>query len=155
MAKLTHVDNKGNAHMVDVSNKNITERVAVAEGYIFMNEECLQTIEEGRAKKGDVLTVAQVAGVMGAKKTSDLIPMSHNISLSNVKIEFEKIEGGYKCKSTVKCSGQTGVEMEALTSVSIALLTVYDMAKAIDKRMVIKDIHLIEKHGGKSGDFYF
>lgn len=155
MAKLTHVDNKGNAHMVDVSNKNITERVAVAEGYIFMNEECLQTIEEGRAKKGDVLTVAQVAGVMGAKKTSDLIPMSHNIALSNVKIEFEKVEGGYKCKSTVKCSGQTGVEMEALTSVSIALLTVYDMAKAIDKRMIIKDIHLIEKHGGKSGDFYF
>lgn len=155
MAKLTHVDNNGNAHMVDVSNKNITERVAVAEGYIFMNEECFQTIEEGRAKKGDVLTVAQVAGVMGAKKTSDLIPMSHNITLSNVKIEFEKIEGGYKCKSIVKCSGQTGVEMEALTSVSIALLTVYDMAKAIDKRMVIKDIHLIEKHGGKSGDFYF
>ena len=155
MAKLTHVDNKGNAHMVDVSSKNITERVAVAEGYIFMNEECLQTIEEGRAKKGDVLTVAQVAGVMGAKKTSDLIPMSHNISLSNVKVEFVKIEGGYKCKSTVKCSGQTGVEMEALTSVSIALLTVYDMAKAIDKKMVIKDIHLVEKHGGKSGDFYF
>ena len=155
MAKLTHVDQNGNAHMVDVSNKNITERVAVAEGYIYMNEECLQTIEEGRAKKGDVLTVAQVAGVMGAKKTSDLIPMSHNITLSNVKVEFNKIDGGYKCTSTVKCSGQTGVEMEALTSVSIALLTVYDMAKAIDKKMIIKDIHLVEKHGGKSGDFYF
>ena len=155
MAKLTHVDNNGNAHMVDVSNKNITERVAVAEGYIYMNEECLQIIEEGRAKKGDVLTVAQVAGVMGAKKTSDLIPMSHNITLSNVKVEFSKIDGGYKCVSTIKCSGQTGVEMEALTSVSISLLTVYDMAKAIDKKMVIKDIHLVEKHGGKSGDFYF
>lgn len=155
MNKLTHVDEHGNAHMVDVSSKDITARTAVAVGYIFMDEECQKVIEEGRAKKGDVLTVAQVAGVMGAKRTSDLIPMTHNINLTNVKVEFEKIDGGYKCISTVKCEGVTGVEMEALTSVSIALLTVYDMAKAIDKKMIIKDVHLVEKHGGKSGDFYF
>ena len=155
MNKLTHVDKHGNAHMVDVSAKKITARTAVAVGYIFMSEECQKVIEEGRAKKGDVLTVAQVAGVMSAKRTSDLIPMTHNINLTNVKVEFEKIDGGYKCISTVKCEGVTGVEMEALTSVSIALLTIYDMAKAIDKKMIIKDIHLVEKHGGKSGDFYF
>lgn len=153
--KLTHVDERGNAHMVDVSSKDKTSRTAIAEGYIYMSKECFETIEEGKAKKGDVLTVAQVAGTMGAKKTSDIIPMAHNISLSHVKVTFEAIEFGYKCVATVKCLGETGVEMEALTAVSTALLTIYDMAKAIDKKMIIKDIHLVEKHGGKSGDFYF
>lgn len=155
MNKLTHIDNKGNANMVDVSNKNITSRFARASGFIFMNKEAKESIEEHLNKKGDVLTVAQVAGIMGAKKTSDLIPLSHNISLTNAKVTFESVEGGYKCISEIKCEGQTGVEMEALTAVSIALLTVYDMVKAIDKRMIIKDIHLEEKSGGKSGDFKF
>ena len=155
MSKFTHVDKDGNAVMVDVSKKNETERLAIAEGYIFMNEMCLKMIEEGTHKKGDVLTVAQVAGVMAAKKTSDMIPLTHNINLTNVKVTFEKVEGGYKAKSEVKCKGVTGVEMEALHAVSVALLTIYDMAKAVDKKMVIKDIHLVEKHGGKSGDFYF
>ena len=155
MAEFSHIDKNGNAHMVDVSNKEKTNRTALAVGYIYMSEECLQMIEEGKHKKGDVLTVAQVAGVMAAKKTSDIIPMTHNINLTNVKITFEKINGGYKCEALVKCEGVTGVEMEALTAVSTALLTIYDMAKAVDKRMVIKDIHLVEKHGGKSGDFYF
>jgi cyclic pyranopterin phosphate synthase len=155
MSKLTHVDNKGNANMVDVSSKNITSRYARAVGVIIMNEEAKASVEEHTNKKGDVLTVAQVAGIMGAKKTSDLIPLSHNISLTNAKVFFESIDGGYKCISEVKCEGQTGVEMEALTAVSVALLTVYDMAKAVDKRMVIKEIHLEEKSGGKSGDFKF
>ena len=155
MAEFSHIDKNGNAHMVDVSKKEVTDRIAVAQGTILMSDGCKQMIEEGKHKKGDVLTVAQVAGVMGAKKTSDIIPMTHNINLTNVKVEFESVDGGYLCKATVKCSGVTGVEMEALTAVSTALLTVYDMAKAVDKKMVIKDIHLIEKHGGKSGDFYF
>lgn len=155
MAKLSHVDKNGNAHMVDVSSKIITSRTAIAEGYIVMSKECKDIIKEGKNKKGDVLTVAQVAGVMGAKQTSFIIPMTHNISLSHVKVEFEETKDGYKCISTVKCEGLTGVEMEALAATSLALLTIYDMAKAVDKKMVIKDIHLVEKHGGKSGDFYF
>ena len=155
MSKLTHVDELGNAKMVDVSEKNVTSRIAKASGFIFMNEEARRSIEERSNKKGDVLTIAQVGGIMGAKKTSDLIPLSHNITLSNANVYFESVEGGYKCISEVKCDGKTGVEMEALTAVSIALLTVYDMVKAVDKRMVIKDIHLEEKSGGKSGDFKF
>ena len=155
MNKFSHIDNEGNANMVDVSSKDITSRVATAVGYIYMNEEAKASIEERKNKKGDVLTVAQVAGIMGAKNTSSLIPLSHNIALSNAKVTFESVDGGYKCTSIIKCSGQTGVEMEALTAVSVALLTVYDMAKAIDKRMVIKDIHLETKSGGKSGDFKF
>lgn len=155
MNKLSHVDKNGNAHMVDVSSKDETSRTAIAVGHIEMSEECLKVIEEGKAKKGDVLTVAQVAGVMAAKHTSDAIPMAHNIPLTHVKVTFKKEKRGYKCTSEVKCSGKTGVEMEALHSISVALLTIYDMAKAIDKKMVIKDIHLVEKHGGKSGDFYF
>ena len=155
MSEFNHIDKNGNAHMVDVSSKEKTERVAIAQGVILMSDECKQMIEEGKHKKGDVLTVAQVAGVMGAKNTSSLIPMTHPIALTHVKMEFESIDGGYLCKSTVKCTGETGVEMEALTAVSTALLTIYDMAKAVDKKMVMKDIHLVEKHGGKSGDFYF
>lgn len=155
MAKFSHIDKDGNAHMVDVSNKEITERTALAVGEILMSKECFEMIEQGKAKKGDVLTVAQVAGVMGAKRTSEVIPMSHNIPLTHVKVTFESIEFGYRCLAEVKCSGKTGVEMEALNAVSTSLLTIYDMAKAIDKKMVIKDLHLVEKHGGKSGDFYF
>ena len=155
MKKFSHIDKNGNAHMVDVSSKEITERTAVAVGFIYMSEECFRMIKEGKHKKGDVLTVAQVAGVMAAKKTSEMIPMTHNINLTNVKVSFEEVENGFKCESIVKCKGVTGVEMEALHSVSVALLTIYDMAKAVDKKMIIKDIHLVEKHGGKSGDFYF
>lgn len=155
MSKLTHVDELGNAKMVDVSKKNVTSRIAKASGFIFMNEEAKRSIEERSNKKGDVLTIAQVGGIMGAKKTSELIPLSHNITLSNANVYFESIDGGYKCISEVKCDEKTGVEMEALTAVSVALLTVYDMVKAVDKRMVIKDIHLEEKSGGKSGDFKF
>lgn len=155
MNKLTHIDENGNAVMVDVSNKKETERVAVAVGNIIMSKECFEMVKNHKHKKGDVLTVAQVAGIMGAKRNAELIPMCHNINLTNVKVEFEEIENGYKAISTVKCLGVTGVEMEALTATSIALLTIYDMCKAVDKKMVIKDIHLVEKHGGKSGDFYF
>lgn len=153
--EFSHIDKNGNAHMVDVSSKDKTERIAIASGIILMSKECKAMIEEGKHKKGDVLTVAQVAGVMAAKNTSNVIPMTHPISLAHVKVEFESVSDGYLCKSTVKCLGETGVEMEALNSVSTALLTVYDMTKAVDKRMVIKDIHLVEKHGGKSGDFTF
>ena len=155
MGNLTHFDDKGNARMVDVSEKQVTSREAVAEGIIVMSDECLSLIKEGKHKKGDVLTVATVGGVMAAKKTSSLIPMAHNINLTSVKVEFEEIEHGYKAIARVKCDGKTGVEMEALVAVSNALLTIYDMCKAVDKKMVIKDIHLVEKHGGKSGDFYF
>ena len=155
MSKLTHIDENGNARMVDVSKKNITERVAVAEGIITMSDECLALVKEGKHKKGDVLTVATVGGIMAAKKTSELIPMSHNIPLTSVQVKFEEIKNGYKAIATVKCEGKTGVEMEALVAVNNALLTIYDMCKAVDKKMVIRDIHLVEKHGGKSGDFYF
>lgn len=155
MNKFTHIDDLGNANMVDVSSKDITSRVAMAEGYIYMANDCFKAIKERKTKKGDVLTIAQVAGIMGAKKTSDIIPLTHNIPLSNAKVYFEEVENGFRCISEVKCSGVTGVEMEALTAVSVALLTIYDMAKAIDKRMIIKDIHLISKSGGKSGDFKY
>ena len=157
MTEFTHFDEKGNAKMVDVSEKEITKREAKATGVITMSLECFNLIKEGKHKKGDVLTVAVVAGVMAAKKTSDLIPMTHNINLTSVKVNFEELKegNGYRVFSIVNCEGKTGVEMEALTAVNIALLTVYDMCKAVDKKMVINDIHLLEKHGGKSGDFYF
>ena len=155
MKEFSHIDKEGNAHMVDVTSKEVTSRTAIAEGYIYMSEECFLMVKNKEHKKGDVLLVAQVAGVMGAKKTSELIPMSHNIVLNNVKVYFEEVKNGYKAISIIKCDGKTGVEMEALTAVSTALLTIYDMCKAIDKRMIIKDIHLLEKHGGKSGDFIY
>ena len=154
MSDFTHFDEKGNARMVNVSEKEITQRVAIAEGDIYMSSECLQMIKEGKHKKGDVLTVAVVAGVMAAKKTSDIIPMTHNINLTSVNISFEEKEFGYKAIAKVECDGKTGVEMEALHAVSSALLTVYDMCKAIDKRMEINNIHLVEKTGGKSGEFH-
>jgi len=153
----THIDENGNAVMVDVGNKEITSREAVAIGRIRMSEESFAAVAEGRAKKGDVLGVAQVAGIMAAKKTSDLIPLCHTLILTKVSVEFELFQEICEIQATctVRCDGKTGVEMEALTGVSTALLTIYDMCKAVDKRMEINGIHLVEKHGGKSGDFYF
>ena len=153
--KLNHFDSKGNAIMVDVTEKNITERKAIAKGKIFVNDETYKRILDGNMTKGDVLGVARIAGIMATKKTSDLIPMCHPLMLTKSQIDFEfnEEEKSITAISTVKLSGKTGVEMEALTGVNVALLTIYDMCKAIDKNMVISDIHLVEKTGGKSGDF--
>ncbi|MDR6265492.1 MULTISPECIES: cyclic pyranopterin monophosphate synthase MoaC [Rhodobacterales] len=153
MAKLTHFDDKGAAHMVDVSEKPITSRVAVAKGRVLMTPETLAMIDEGRAKKGDVLAVARLAGIMGAKKTSDLIPLCHPLAISKVSVELTVASDAVEIEATVKTTGQTGVEMEALTAVNIAALTVYDMVKAVDKSMHISDIRLVLKEGGKSGRF--
>ena len=157
MNKLTHIDEHGNAIMVDVGAKDITERVAVAQGKIKMSAECLAAITDGTVKKGDVLGVAQVAGIMAAKKTADLIPLCHilNLTYAGVAFETDYSQNEIKAVCTVKCAGKTGVEMEALTGASAALLTIYDMCKAIDKSMVISDMHLLTKAGGKSGDFTF
>ena len=153
--EFTHFDENKNAVMVDVSDKDITDRVAVATGRITLCDEAMEAIKGRKIKKGDVLTVAQVAGIMGQKRTSELIPMCHNINLTSSKITFE-IEGNdIVVFSKAKTAGKTGVEMEALMGVNIALLTVYDMCKAIDKRMLISDVHLVEKTGGKSGAFFF
>ena len=153
--EFTHFDENKNAVMVDVSDKDITDRVAIATGRITLCDEAMEAIKGRKIKKGDVLTVAQVAGIMGQKRTSELIPMCHNINLTGSKITFE-IEGNdIVAFSKAKTAGKTGVEMEALMGVNIALLTVYDMCKAIDKRMLISDVHLVEKKGGKSGDFFF
>ena len=153
--EFTHFDENKNAIMVDVSDKDITDRVAIATGRITLCDEAMEAIKGRKIKKGDVLTVAQVAGIMGQKRTSELIPMCHNINLTGSKITFE-IEGNdIVVFSKAKTAGKTGVEMEALMGVNIALLTVYDMCKAIDKRMLISDVHLVEKTGGKSGDFFF
>lgn len=153
--EFTHFDENKNAVMVDVSDKDITDRIAVATGRITLCDEAMEAIKGRKIKKGDVLTVAQVAGIMGQKRTSELIPMCHNINLTGSKITFE-IEGNdIVVFSKAKTAGKTGVEMEALMGVNIALLTVYDMCKAIDKRMLISDVHLVEKKGGKSGDFFF
>ena len=153
--EFTHFDENKNAVMVDVSDKDITDRVAIATGRITLCDEAMEARKGRKIKKGDVLTVAQVAGIMGQKRTSELIPMCHNINLTGSKITFE-IEGNdIVVFSKAKTAGKTGVEMEALMGVNIALLTVYDMCKAIDKRMLISDVHLVEKKGGKSGDFFF
>ncbi len=153
----THFDQQGNARMVDVTDKEITSRVAVAEGVIDVSPEVFAAVGNRTVKKGDVLTVAQVAGIMGCKRTAELIPMCHLLNLTNAALTFELLPDTCSIRAicTVKTDGKTGVEMEALTGVSTALLTIYDMCKAIDKRMVIRGIHLVEKHGGKSGDFYF
>lgn len=155
--EFTHFDDHGNAYMVDVSRKDVTEREALAVGTIRLGVEAFLAILGKKVKKGDVLTVAQVAGIMGAKRTPDLIPMCHVLCLTNAKVTFELLpeSSSVKAYCRVRTEGRTGVEMEALTGVTTALLTVYDMCKAIDKHMVIEDIHLIEKHGGVSGDFYF
>ena len=151
--KFTHFDEKGNARMVDVSKKDITMRQAVAKGKIRVSEVVYHAIEEGRVAKGDVLTVATTAGVMGAKKTWELIPMCHILQLTGCNIQWEMDPDHLEihCTCTVRCNGKTGVEMEALTGVSTALLTVYDMCKALDKNMEIGQIYLAEKDGGKSG----
>lgn len=149
----THFNERGLAHMVEVGHKEDTARTAIARGRIIMQAETLAQIKAGTMKKGDVLSVAQIAGIMGAKKTSDLIPMCHNIFLTGVDLRFEWIENGVEVEAEAKTRGKTGVEMEALTAVSVACLTIYDMCKALDKGMVIEDIRLIEKTGGKSGTY--
>ena len=155
MSGLTHFDKDGQAHMVDVSDKDVTARVAVAEGFVRMTPETLAIITEGAAKKGDVLSVAQLAGIMGAKKTADLIPLCHPLPISKVALTLtaDPSRPGIRVEATVKTTGQTGVEMEALTAVSVACLTVYDMVKAVEKSMVIEDIRLVLKDGGKSGRY--
>lgn len=155
MTGLTHMNDEGRARMVDVSEKGETVRVAVARGEVLMKPETLALIKEGAMAKGDVLAVSQVAAVMGAKKTSDIIPMCHPLFLSGVDVSFKYDEENSKLEieATVKNTGKTGVEMEALTAVSVASLTIYDMCKAVDKEMVIGDIRLIQKTGGKSGEF--
>jgi cyclic pyranopterin phosphate synthase len=151
--KLTHFNASGDAHMVDVGAKNVTQREAVAEGRIFMDPKTLELIIQGGHKKGDVLGIARVAGIMGAKKTPDLIPLAHPISITGVDLDLtpEPDSNAVHCRAAVRCVGQTGVEMEALTAVQIALLTIYDMCKAVDRGMVMQDIGLLEKSGGKSG----
>ena len=159
MSSLTHFDAQGQAHMVDVGAKPATHRVAVASGRIEMLPATLALIESGTAKKGDVLGIARIAGIMAAKKTSELIPLCHPLALTRVAIEFEAASArqkgavGIYCSATVETMGPTGVEMEALTAVQIALLTIYDMCKAVDRGMSIHDVRVLEKHGGKSGSF--
>ncbi len=155
MTGLTHFDGKGDAHMVDVSDKAVTARIAVAEGYVKMASQTFDIVSEGRAKKGDVLSVARLAGIMGAKKTPELIPLCHPLPITKVAVELSLDADlpGVRIEATVKTTGQTGVEMEALTGVTTAALTVYDMVKAVDKAMEIGGIRVILKDGGKSGRF--
>lgn len=151
MAELTHLDEHGNARMVDVGGKAPTQRVAVASGRIRMSAAALDAIRDGNAPKGDVLAAARIAGIMAAKKTADLIPLCHPLALDAVTVDFVFEADGVRATATASLTGKTGVEMEAMTAVSIALLTVYDMAKALDKGMIIGGVRLIEKRGGKSG----
>lgn len=153
MSELTHLDSQGRARMVDVGGKAETQRVAVALGRIRMNAATLAALRDGTAPKGDVLAVARIAGIMAAKRTAELIPLCHPLALDAVSVEFAFVEDGVEARATASLTGRTGVEMEALTAVSVALLTIYDMAKAIDKGMVLGEIRLIEKRGGKSGDW--
>ena len=155
MSSLTHFDTQGQAHMVDVGAKPATHRVAVAEGRITMKPETLTIVQNGTAKKGDVLGIARIAAIMAAKKTSDLIPLCHPLALTRVAVEFElePKTSSIRCTATVELTGQTGVEMEALTAVQIGLLTIYDMCKAVDKGMMMEGVRVLEKHGGKSGSW--
>lgn len=155
MTRLTHLDASGSAHMVDVGDKALTAREAIAEGRVVMQPETLRLIRDGLAKKGDVIATARIAGIMAAKKTHELIPLCHPLLLTKVSIEIEPDETlpGLQVRGLARVSGQTGVEMEALTAVSVACLTIYDMAKAVDRAMRIEGIRLIEKRGGKSGDW--
>jgi cyclic pyranopterin phosphate synthase len=154
-AGLTHFDATGQAHMVDVGGKQETHRIAVASGNIKMKPETLSIITAGTAKKGDVLGIARIAAIMGAKRTSDLIPLCHPLALTKVSVEFEIDEPNatVHCRAQVETYGKTGVEMEALTAVQVGLLTIYDMCKAVDRGMVMSNIRVMEKHGGKSGDW--
>lgn len=153
MSGFTHLDERGRPRMVDVGDKEVTRRVAVAEGGIRMAPETLAAIEEGRTAKGAVLTVAEIAGIMGAKRTADLIPLCHPIPLTSVRVELEMDHSlpGVRARATTRTDGKTGVEMEALTAVSCALLTVYDMCKAMDRGMSIMEVRLVHKEGGQSG----
>jgi cyclic pyranopterin phosphate synthase len=155
MTKLTHLTPSGEAHMVDVGAKNVTAREAIAEGVIRMQPETLRLIVEGAHKKGDVLAVARVAGIQAAKRTAELIPLCHAIPITGIEIELtpDAAKSLVRARATVRTTAQTGVEMEALTAVEIALLTVYDMCKAVDRGMTITDIGLLEKRGGKSGEW--
>ena len=155
MSELTHFDADGQAHMVDVSAKAETHRVARASGTIRMRPETLMLIESGNAKKGDVIGVARVAAIQGAKRTSELVPLCHPIAITRIAVEFEVVRAAneLRCTAQVETFGRTGVEMEALTAVQVGLLTVYDMCKAVDRGMVIGDVRVLEKHGGKSGDW--
>ena len=152
---LTHFDAHGQAHMVDVATKAATHRVAIAQGRIHMLPATLDLVLQGTAKKGDVLGIARIAGIQAAKKTSDLIPLCHPLALTRVAVELTPLDGlpGVEVMATVETVGPTGVEMEALTAVQVALLTIYDMLKAVDRGMTITDVKLLEKHGGKSGSF--
>ena len=153
MSKLTHIDETGRANMVDVSDKAVTAREALAEGFVRMDAATLALALSGDAKKGDVRATAEIAGIMAAKKTADLIPLCHPLALSKVEVRVEPGEGGLSVTARVRTTGQTGVEMEALTAVSVACLTVYDMLKAADKAMTIENVRLLTKTGGKSGDW--
>ena len=153
MSKLTHIDGDGAAHMVDVGGKADTVREAHAEGRITMKLEVLEAINANAMKKGDVLATARIAGIMAAKKTSDLIPLCHPLALTKVAVDFTFLEDGIRVSAMARLTGKTGVEMEALTACSVALLTIYDMSKAMQKDMVISDIRLLSKSGGKSGDW--
>ena len=155
MTKLSHLNEKGEARMVDVSDKAVTQRTARAEGFVAMAPETLALVETGTAKKGDVLATARIAGIMAAKKTHELIPLCHPLAITKATVEFEasRDPAGLRVTAEVKVGGQTGVEMEALTAVSVACLTIYDMLKAADKAMVLGDIRLVEKTGGRSGTY--
>jgi cyclic pyranopterin phosphate synthase len=151
--RLSHLDESGAARMVDVSDKAETAREAIAEGYVAMQPETLAMILEGRMPKGDVVAVARIAGIMAAKQTSSLIPMCHPLPITGVTVDIEPVEGRVRIAATVKTTGKTGVEMEALTAVSVTALTVYDMCKAVDRGMRVEGIRLLEKRGGKSGEW--
>jgi len=153
MSDLTHFNQAGEAHMVDVGGKSVTKRVAVAEGVIVMLDSTLELIKQGGHKKGDVLGIARIAAIMAAKRTADLIPLCHPLALTKVTVDFKVLDNdsSVECRAQVETSGQTGVEMEALTAVQVGLLTIYDMCKAVDRGMVMTDIRLLEKSGGKSG----
>ena len=153
MSKLSHLNEKGEAHMVDVSTKDATHRSATARAKVFASAEALSQIRQGAAKKGDVLATARIAGIMAAKRTSDLIPLCHPLMISKVSVDFELSADHIGVEATVKVEGKTGVEMEALTACSVACLTIYDMLKAVDRSMRITDLRLVEKSGGKSGHF--
>jgi cyclic pyranopterin monophosphate synthase len=152
---LSHFDRAGAAHMVDIADKSVSHRVAVATGRIRMQPRTLAIVQSGNAKKGDVLGIARIAAIQGAKRCSDLIPLCHPIAITRIAVEFEidASDNSVRCVATVECEGKTGVEMEALTAVQIGLLTIYDMCKAVDRAMTITDVKLLEKHGGKSGSF--
>lgn len=151
MAKLTHLDDKGAARMVDVGSKEVTARTAVAEGLIRMNAAALEALSNGNHPKGDAIAAARIAGIMAAKKTGELIPLCHPLALESVTVDFTTESGGIRVRSEASLTGKTGVEMEAMTAVSVALLTLYDMGKSLDKGMRIEAIRLLEKTGGKSG----